>query len=186
MHFLERLREANKARDAQWANKDRPFTVVFWANELAGEAGEACNILKKFDREFLYHVPGSRAVMPALAEEFADIIICADLLAICTGLDFDTECWKPVVEQTGFARSDMEYSRIGLSIAASVGHVCSHIETCMLNHLPVSTRSRFATYMHSVIDTTTDAAHMLGIDLEQAVTSKFNMTSEKIGLRARL
>lgn len=85
--FLQKLRAANIARDRQW-NPDNLLTLTFRGNELAGEVGEACNILKKIERERLGLV-GSRASLAALAHELADILICVDLIAMEFNLDLE-------------------------------------------------------------------------------------------------
>lgn len=79
------LRQANIVRDRVW-NPDKLLSLVFRGNELAGEIGEACNILKKIERERLGLV-GSRASPEALAEELADGVICIDLIAMELGID---------------------------------------------------------------------------------------------------
>lgn len=79
------LRRANEARQKEW-DKDSKITLSYRGNELAGEVGEACNIIKKIERERL-GLPGSRATKDQLAEELADVIICADLIAMDAGID---------------------------------------------------------------------------------------------------
>lgn len=79
------LRAANARRQAEW-DKDDKITLSFRGNELAGEVGEACNIIKKLDRERL-GIRGSRATKEQLAEELADVVICADLIAMHEGID---------------------------------------------------------------------------------------------------
>ena len=61
MSIFSTLRAANAARQAEWDKDDR-ITLVFRANELAGEVGEACNIAKKLERERL-GIRGSRATV---------------------------------------------------------------------------------------------------------------------------
>jgi len=78
--FLHVLRKANIHRDLEW-NPKNLLTPVFRGCELAGEIGEACNLLKKIERERLGLV-GSRATMEHLGEELADGIICIDLIAM--------------------------------------------------------------------------------------------------------
>lgn len=46
------LREANRARQIEW-DADNQITVTYRATELAGELGEACNVIKKLERERL-------------------------------------------------------------------------------------------------------------------------------------
>lgn len=86
--FLEELHEAAIAREKEMLQGLDPntFSLSFRGNELAGETGEACNILKKLDREKL-GVVGSRATVPQLMEELSDIIICVDLVLISMNID---------------------------------------------------------------------------------------------------
>lgn len=87
MHLLD-LRAANVARDREWVSPGagQALSLSFRGNELAGEIGEACNVLKKLERERLGLV-GSRATLDDLAEELADGVICIDLIAMDTGID---------------------------------------------------------------------------------------------------
>lgn len=85
MHFLD-LRAANASRDREWVSPGQALSLSFRGNELAGEIGEACNVLKKLERERLGLV-GSRATLDDLAEELADGVICIDLIAMDTGID---------------------------------------------------------------------------------------------------
>lgn len=81
------LREANIARQKEW-DAGNQISLAYRGNELAGEVGEACNVIKKLERERL-GIRGSRASVEQLAEELADIIICADLVAMAEGIDLD-------------------------------------------------------------------------------------------------
>lgn len=81
------LRAANLARQAEWDKDDR-ITAAYRGNEMAGEVGEACNVIKKLERERL-GIRGSRASVDQLAEELADVVICADLIAMSFGIDLD-------------------------------------------------------------------------------------------------
>ena len=91
MQQLEALRAANIARQAEWCPDQIP-DLSFRGNELAGETGEACNVIKKLERE-RQGWAGSRATLAQLAEELADVIICVDLVAQQTGIDL----WPAVV-----------------------------------------------------------------------------------------
>jgi len=79
------LREANQSRQAEW-DPDASISLEYRGNELAGEVGEACNVIKKLARERL-GIRGSRDTVDHLAEELADVIICADLIAMAEGID---------------------------------------------------------------------------------------------------
>ncbi len=81
------LRAANSARQKEW-DTDNSITLAYRGNELAGEVGEACNVIKKLERERL-GIRGSRASAAQLAEELADVVICADLIAMDAGIDLD-------------------------------------------------------------------------------------------------
>jgi NTP pyrophosphatase (non-canonical NTP hydrolase) len=82
---FDTLRKANIERDKEW-NPDKKLTPLFRATELAGEVGEALNVVKKLEREKLGLV-GSRATLEQLRNELADIMICVDLLAMEYGID---------------------------------------------------------------------------------------------------
>lgn len=79
-----KLRTANAARSEEWT-RGEVVPLTFRGNELAGEVGEACNIIKKLERERLGY-RGSRTTAEALAEELADIVICVDLIAMDMGI----------------------------------------------------------------------------------------------------
>lgn len=83
------LREANSARQDAWiADSGNVPDLSFRGNELAGEVGEACNVIKKLERA-RHGWRGSRDTVEHLAEELADVVICADLIAISAGIDLD-------------------------------------------------------------------------------------------------
>jgi NTP pyrophosphatase (non-canonical NTP hydrolase) len=82
---LSTLRIANVKRHDEWVGGN-DITPAFRGNELAGETGEACNIIKKLERERL-GIAGSRSTIPHLAEELADVVICVDLIAMEYGID---------------------------------------------------------------------------------------------------
>lgn len=82
---LAQLRHGNILRDLKW-DPDGKVTLLYRATELAGEAGEVSNVVKKLSREAMGMV-GSRDTKAHLAEEIADVVICADLLAMHEGID---------------------------------------------------------------------------------------------------
>lgn len=79
------LRNANLERQTLWCPDQVP-DLSFRGNELGGECGEALNVIKKLERERLGW-RGSRDTVDHLAEELADVVICADLVAITAGVD---------------------------------------------------------------------------------------------------
>lgn len=99
------LRAANIARQAEWDTSSDGLSLAYRGNELAGEVGEACNIIKKLERERL-GIRGSRATLAQLAEELADVVICADLIANAAGIDLDaavTAKFNATSEKVGLA-----------------------------------------------------------------------------------
>lgn len=81
------LRSANIARQKEW-DAGNQISLAYRGNELAGECGEACNEIKKLERERL-GIRGSRTTVAKLAEELADVVICADLIAMAAGIDLN-------------------------------------------------------------------------------------------------
>lgn len=74
------LREANIKRSEEKVFPSQNWTLAQWACAMAGEAGEACNVVKKTFR-------GDEVAKDALAKELADIVIYADLLAKAANID---------------------------------------------------------------------------------------------------
>jgi hypothetical protein len=73
------LREANIARNKEWDTGNQ-LDGSFRGNELAGEVGEACNVIKKLERERM-GIDGSR--------DTADVVICSGLIAMHYAIDLD-------------------------------------------------------------------------------------------------
>jgi NTP pyrophosphatase (non-canonical NTP hydrolase) len=177
MQFLETLRVANVTRNEEWENKAKPFSLVFWANELGGEAGEACNILKKLDREHNYKVPGSRATLGALAEELGDIVICCDLLGMAAKFEYPASSWPTYPKL-----DEHDYSAYGAILLSSAGRVCG----ITLHYQTHHNVSQLAAVARGLVADAKKVADVLGIDLARVTATKFNMTSEKLGWKTRL
>lgn len=109
MDNFQLLRNANAARNIEWKGSMDVVPPLFRSTELAGEVGEACNVIKKLERERMGWV-GSRATLAQLGEELADVIICVDLIAMDYGLDL----WELVARKFN-ATSE----RIGLATRLS-------------------------------------------------------------------
>lgn len=82
---LRVLQAANASRQDEWPGA-QAVTPSYRGNELAGEVGEACNVIKKLERIRL-GIAGSTDTVEHLAEELGDIIICAALIANDFGID---------------------------------------------------------------------------------------------------
>lgn len=89
---LELLRIQNVRRLARWHSDSDSWTGADWSNAMAGEAGEACNVVKKIRRHETnlgtsYNTPPLDVLMSKLAAELADTVIYADLLAHYYGIE---------------------------------------------------------------------------------------------------
>ena len=106
---LSVLRESNVTRMHRWHGEDDDWTLADWSNAMCGEAGEAANVVKKIRRtetpglweaqRYPGHAPQHAALVSAdsatarealtvkLADELADVICYADLLAHKAGID---------------------------------------------------------------------------------------------------
>lgn len=82
---IEALQLAHIDRQKEWCPDQQP-DLSFRGNEMAGEVGEACNVIKKLERE-RQGWRGSRATKEQLADELADVIHTAILCAITAGVD---------------------------------------------------------------------------------------------------
>lgn len=83
-HTIKQIQEALAVRDLEWDPYNK-LTLEFRGVELAGETGEACNVIKKLVRERL-GLRGSRATVQDLKDELEDVIICAALAANAAGI----------------------------------------------------------------------------------------------------
>jgi len=79
------LRGANVNRQKEWPGNEHA-DVAFRAIELAGEAGEVAEAVKKFLRAEL-GIKGSTATKDDIADEMGDMLVALDLLANQLGID---------------------------------------------------------------------------------------------------
>lgn len=105
------LRKANVARQKEWHVNGDPG-LSYKGNELAGEVGELCNVIKKLERARLGS-RGSKATVQDLADELGDVIVCLDLIAA----DFDIDVWAVVVEK--FNKTSIKYGLTTLIVPRS-------------------------------------------------------------------
>lgn len=83
LSFVE-LRDANNRRCEIWGEKSVEFSAI----ELGGETGEFLNEIKKLSR-FQSGMAGGKNDPEAVADELADVVICADLCGRKLGIDLD-------------------------------------------------------------------------------------------------
>lgn len=82
---IEALQAAHIERQEEWCPDQKP-DLSFRGNEMAGEVGEACNVIKKLERQ-RHGWRGSRDTTEHLGEELADVVHTAILCAITAGID---------------------------------------------------------------------------------------------------
>lgn len=84
---LDHIREVNAERCDLWhPPESEPWISVDWSNALAGEVGEACNVVKKLRRleTGVAHRDQEQdraALVKQLGDECADVLLYLDLLA---------------------------------------------------------------------------------------------------------
>jgi NTP pyrophosphatase (non-canonical NTP hydrolase) len=87
---FRQLRRANTKRAERW-HDGKPWSGADWATAMAGEMGEACNVVKKLRRNedgiAAPTDPPRTELLYNLGVELADTIIYADLLAQHYGID---------------------------------------------------------------------------------------------------
>lgn len=82
MHSLtfEELSVTNRRRCEDVSHPLDSWSPTDWATAMAGECGEACNLIKKLRR-------GEEVLPEVIGDELADMVIYADLLAQRLGID---------------------------------------------------------------------------------------------------
>ena len=86
MGMLKTLRKFATLRAKEWGTT--VTDASFRGNELAGEAGEVCNEIKKLERHRLGLV-GGKTDLTGLQEELGDLVICAELIAQHYDIDLE-------------------------------------------------------------------------------------------------
>ena len=101
---IKQFQEMNRKRSASWHNGIE-WSLSDWAVAMAGECGEACNVVKKLNRvrdglpegrvkrSFMtdeYQAETRKYLTDCLAEEIADTMMYCFLLADAAGIDVQT------------------------------------------------------------------------------------------------
>ena len=106
MTFRE-FQKINNERCAEWHDVQQ-WSISDWAVAMAGECGEACNVVKKMNRKrdlIQNRDPSANLLREQLAEEIADTVTYAFLLAERCGFDMQaivTAKFNKVSEKHGF------------------------------------------------------------------------------------
>ena len=106
---FEEFADANRTRAQRWhPNGVDDWSLSDWGVAMAGEAGEACNVIKKLRREeegIHGNDISNEDLRSDLALELADTMTCAFLLAERAGINLEHACrvkFNLVSEKNGF------------------------------------------------------------------------------------
>ncbi len=89
---FDELRKANVKRCGEAFHPLESWSPADWACAMAGELGEACNLVKKLrrlsDGKQLANIPeNAQHIVKGIADELADTVVYIDLLAARLGID---------------------------------------------------------------------------------------------------
>ena len=87
MITFDELRNANIERKKEKVFPSHNWSLAQWACAMAGECGEACNIIKKMFRGDFKCLDEEIKANLDLADELADLVIYVDLTAEKAGID---------------------------------------------------------------------------------------------------
>lgn len=88
MRTLRDIQAAHARRNSAYPTCAE-WSLADWGNALAGETGEACNIVKKIRRGDGAGPAGKLELLSKLAAELGDVIAYACLLAEHAGIDLE-------------------------------------------------------------------------------------------------
>ena len=109
MTFRE-FQKINTERSNEWLHDINRWSLSDWAVAMAGECGEACNVIKKLNRKrdsIKEKDPSYFLLRQQLAEEIADTVTYAFILAARCGFDMEdivTKKFNAVSEKHGFSQ----------------------------------------------------------------------------------
>lgn len=173
--FLRPLREANVIRDREW-DSNKVLDASFFGNELAGEVGEAIEVVSHLMNG------GVAASYDALADELADVIICVDLLALQFNLFVNTS-----LDWDGSA---IDATDEIIELAIYTGRACNLTKKLERERLGLvgsrTTREALAVELAQITACVFLLAIYFEIRLDVAVALKFNATSDKCGLATKM
>lgn len=177
------LLTANRTRHVRfYAPEQRPWTDTEWVLAIGGEAGEACNIIKKLQRAQQGMAGNGGSTIETLTQdlgaELADVVIYAVVVA---GLKRHILPWRDFRGLRKAARGQRDNAitlpSLGCELLWWVGTMA------VTDGTQDTLTSR---QIEGLILAAADLADVVGIDLGAAVVEKFNTTSEKLGFPERL
>lgn len=178
---LDRLHVASGLRVMRWhPGGVLDWDVTEWSIAVAGELGEAMNVVKKLNRDrdgIVGNKVGRMMLVSDLAGEIADAIIYLDLFAMRVH-DRDSSLGRPIREH-----NEMFVMMLGLHRPNPVSEIAWSFWRATV--LALEDRTSPAYYAKALAFGAGLAAKF-DIDLPRAIADKFNATSEKYGFPERV
>lgn len=171
---------ANRMRQVEWLGEVK-LPLTFRTNEMAGELGEVAELL------MIRWVPGQRFTeqwRSALADEIADGIICADIVALTLGEPLDLATPEGLASRVS---NDYRWCAWALE---DMGLLCNAAKKMDRTEYAVAGGLSYAEGKPMVMEALNKMVQHLynlafneQIIMEVAVARKFNKTSAKLGLQ---
>lgn len=184
LFIYDNWHEAQTDRLKAWEGPhSEAFGLSFYSNELVGEIGEACNIIKKLHREDA-GVPGSRDTFEHLGQELADCLICTRNLWIKSGVDLNPDHMKHDFVGIG------SLSDWGTELGRRIGSICEMVQAKMFS-ISDTVYTRHTSLLLSIRLSMLEKAlrglaSFQGLDLDMIYQEKWNDTSVKHGFPHRM
>lgn len=186
--YYKRLRTANVDRQAEWPGGEH-VDPDFRGNELAGEAGELLNLIKKVTR-LEKAISGTTEtegqLRSAILDEVGDAMVCLDLVGMEMGVE---------IGEQEIGEKPAPYPTLGKTANAfmgRVGYICDILASINMdpNHeYGPEEQEMVRRFVRNALRSATTIlwrmSDQMGIDMWDAVEMKFNKTSEKHGLKTR-
>lgn len=193
MLTVQNFSKVNRARSRRWVGPNDPWDALDYAVAFAGEAGEACDAVKKLRRvqtnlESANNPHSYEEAFAAIGDELCDTIAYADLLAEKLGQQLPPPFSPP--EAFGFNdykeadRSRYTVQQASIRMFTSVARACEEVPFTMpvKDYDPVW----FNTWIQRTITGCRTIAANLSLDLEECIVTKFNGVSLMKGFPERL
>lgn len=180
LFIYDNWQEAQAARLMAWEGPGgaTKFPLMFYSGELFGEAGEASNIVKKLWRED-NGVPGSRATIAYLADEFSDVLICARNLAIKANISI----WQSTFKYDDWKQGPLYISNL---LGFFTGQVCEVVGNPSFDGSK-GAKELLSVRLGLVEQIVREGAIQMGIhNLDMVYQTKWNGTSARNGFPHRM
>lgn len=180
--YFDRLRHANTTRQAEWPGGEH-VDLDFRGIELAGEAGELINLIKKkvrIDNGISGTTESKKELAAMIQDEIGDVVICLDLVGMEMGFDLylpDPEVAPPTYSSLSKLGNALN-GRIGFANELIANYNSGSVKNSAIESHLASTCGLALVHLTRLCD-------MLQTDVWVAVGRKFDKTSEKHGLETR-